>query len=100
MMQQSGRITEHPVLGQREPREPVTVYFNGRAIPAFEGDTIAAALVASGVRVFRNSHKRGEPRGIFCANGHCTDCAMQVEGVENTKICITFVREGMQITGE
>ncbi len=100
MAQHFGRITDHPILGKQEKRKQIAIYFDGKEIIAFEGETVAAALVASGVRVFRHSHKKNEPRGIFCAIGHCTDCAMQVNGVENTKVCVTFVSEGMQVISD
>lgn len=93
------RILEHPILDALKPGKPVTIYYNGQAIPAQEGDTIAAALVVAGIRVFRHTHWLGEPRGIFCAIGQCTDCAMEVDGVGNTKVCITKVRDGMKVVG-
>ena len=94
------RINHHPILGDREVQESLTIFFNGKPVRAYEGDSVAAALIAAGVRVFRKSGKRHEPRGIFCAIGHCTDCAMQVDGVENVRTCITPVRDGMQIISE
>ena len=96
-MENSKRIIQHPILDAWEPGKRVTIYYNGQAIPAQEGDTIAAALVAAGIRVFRHTHRLGEPRGIFCAIGQCTDCAMEVDGVDNTKVCITKVRNGMNV---
>ena len=41
--------------------------------------------------------KRHEPRGIFCAIGRCTDCKMTVDGVPNTRTCITLVKDGMRV---
>ena len=97
-MNMSSRIEAHPILGANPPRTPVTIYFNGQPVQAYEGDSVAAALTASGVRVFRHSTRLGSPRGIFCGIGHCTDCAMEVDGVPNTRVCITPVRDGMKIT--
>ena len=67
---------------------------------AFEGEPIAAALMANGIRVFRKTRKRGEPRGVFCAIGRCTDCIMTVDGVPNVRTCMVLVKEGMQIKSE
>ena len=64
---------------------------------AYEGEPIAAALLAGGIRVFRHTHKKGEPRGVFCGIGRCTDCMMTVDGVPNVRTCVTPAREGMVI---
>jgi predicted molibdopterin-dependent oxidoreductase YjgC len=45
----------------------------------------------------RITEKRKEPRGLFCAIGHCTDCVMTVDGETNVRTCITPVKEGMRI---
>ena len=94
------RVLNHPVLGEMQERKVLTFYFNGKPIKAYEGETVAAALIAAGIRVFRHSHKLHEPRGVFCSIGHCTDCAMQVDGIENVKTCITRVKDGMQVVSE
>jgi aerobic-type carbon monoxide dehydrogenase small subunit (CoxS/CutS family) len=54
-------------------------------------------LVAAGVRVFRKTSKRGEPRQLFCGIGRCTDCVMVVDGQPNVRTCVTPVREGMKV---
>ena len=96
-MDRSGRILQHPVLGPAPERGAVTIYYNGEPVPALEGDTVAAALSAAGIRVFRHSHRLNAPRGLFCGIGHCTDCAMEVDGVPNTRVCVTRVKDGMQV---
>ena len=96
-MDMSRRIVSHPILSGLPERGEVPFNYNGAPVRALEGDTVAAALTAAGIRVFRHSHRRGEPRGLFCGIGHCTDCAMEVDGVPNTRVCVTAVREGMQV---
>jgi predicted molibdopterin-dependent oxidoreductase YjgC len=91
------RITDHPILGPLPPAKEVTIYCDGRKIAAREGETVAAALVAEGVLLFRTTVKYEEPRGIFCAIGRCTDCAMTVNGVPNVRTCITTVEENMRV---
>ena len=51
----------------------------------------------AGIRSFRLTAKKKEKRGIFCAIGRCTDCMMIVDGVPNTRTCVTRVREGMKV---
>lgn len=91
------RIKEHPILGKLEKDREVTIYFNGKPIKVKEGEPIAAALYAAGIRVLRKTSLREEPRGIFCAIGRCTDCVMVVDGIPNVRTCITPVREGMKV---
>ena len=91
------RIEEHPILGQTAPTDAVTFYYNDEPIRARSGEMIAAALFGAGIHTFRYTPRRGEPRGVFCAIGRCTDCMMVVDGVPNTRTCITPVREGMRV---
>ena len=58
---------------------------------------LSGYLKALGVMVHRYTTKKHRPRGIFCAIGRCTDCVMVVDGVPNTRTCITPVREGMVV---
>lgn len=90
------RITDHPIL--EDLREPDTyILCDGKRIPAVSGEPIAAALLASGIRVMRDTPKAGKPRGIFCGIGRCNDCKMTVDGVPNVRTCVTPVREGMVV---
>ena len=45
--------------------KPIKFYFNNRAYSAFEGDTLASALLANGVKLVSRSFKFHRPRGIF-----------------------------------
>lgn len=91
------RIEDHPILGKAERGKKITLTVDGKAVPAFEGEPIAAALLASGHRVFRYTTKRKEPRGVFCALGRCTDCVMTVDGQPNIRTCVTPARDGMTV---
>ena len=88
------RITTHPVLefknGQR-----VSFTFQGKTYEGFEGEPIAAALHANGIRELREHH--GRPRGLFCAIGNCSSCLMEVNGVPNVRVCVEPLRDGMRI---
>ena len=92
------RVEKHPVLGDREVGRLVSISVDGMEIQAVEGEPIAAALLAQGLRVFRRTARLHEPRGIFCGIGRCTDCIMTVDGVANVRTCVTPVRAGMVIT--
>ena len=49
------------------PRQPLPLRFDGRAITAIAGDTLASALLANGVRLVGRSFKYHRPRGILTA---------------------------------
>lgn len=91
------RVVNHPILGEMEPRDKVTISVDGQRITAYAGEPIAAALLAEGIYAFRKTPKLGEPRGVYCCIGRCTDCVMTVDGVPNVRTCVTAVREGMDI---
>ncbi len=92
------RLSEHPILNfERIRGKEVTIYFEGKPIKAHEGETIAMALYAAGVKTFQHSIEKHRPRGLFCAIGKCSSCLMKVNGIPNVRTCITLVEEGMQI---
>ena len=70
---------------------------NGNVVEAHEGDTIAAALLSVGIRSFRLSPKRKEPRSLYCGMGICFECLVTVDGVPAVRACITPVTDGMRI---
>lgn len=91
------RITDHPILGPDENRKSVTIYFEGLPIEAKEGEPIAVALAAAGIKALRTTEHAHEPRGIYCAQGRCNDCMMIVNGKPDVRTCITVVEEGMTV---
>jgi sarcosine oxidase, subunit alpha len=74
--------------------------FEGEPVEAFEGDTVASALFASGRRVFSRSFKYHRPRGLLCCAGHCPNCLMQVDGVPSVRVCTQPAREGMRVRSQ
>jgi len=89
-------IESHPILEFAHGRR-VSFTFDGRAMEGFEGEPIAAALHANGVKVYRYSPEAHRPRGFFCAIGKCSSCFMVVDGVPNVRTCVTPLKEGMAV---
>jgi sarcosine oxidase, subunit alpha len=54
-------------LTTRADGAPIEFRFDGRVLRGVEGDTVASALLANGVRVVSRSFKFHRPRGIFSA---------------------------------
>jgi sarcosine oxidase subunit alpha len=91
------RVNHHPVLGNLEKQREVKIYFDGKQYIANEGDTIASAMLASGVRTLRHHEDKGTPRGIYCNIGHCFECRVRVNGKNTVRACITPVENNMRI---
>jgi predicted molibdopterin-dependent oxidoreductase YjgC len=58
---------------------------------------VATVLMAEGHAATRTT-PRGASRGVFCGMGVCFDCLVVVNGVPNTRACMTFVEDGMRIS--
>ena len=89
------RITEHPILPIK-PRGTVAFFWRGQKLMAMEGETIASALFANGVRAFGHHPKDGAPQGIFCANGQCAQCLVLADG-RPVKSCMELVKPGVRV---
>jgi predicted molibdopterin-dependent oxidoreductase YjgC len=74
--------------------------FDGQELPACEGETVAAALLAANRRAFRRTGRRGEPRGLFCGMGVCFDCLVRIDGRPNVRACQVPVAEGMSVESQ
>ena len=86
-----GRLAE----GERGPQ--ITFELDGEPCTAYDGETIAAAMLAAGRRSFRLSPKRQQPRSLFCGMGVCFDCLVTVDGVPNVRSCMTRIEPGMRV---
>ena len=75
----------------------VEIVVDGLPVPAFEGESVVAALLAAGTRVLRTTARHGAPRGLYCGIGLCFECVMTVDGRPNVRTCQAPVRDGMQV---
>ena len=78
-------------------RPIVKLYFDGQLIEAHEGDSVAAALLSSGVKSIRDTAVTGSSRGPFCMMGVCFDCLVEIDGTPNRQACMILVRDGMVV---
>jgi predicted molibdopterin-dependent oxidoreductase YjgC len=90
------RIAEHPILNFKRGKQIKFIY-EGQELTGHEGETIAAALHAAGVKVLSRSAVLHRPRGFFCAIGTCSSCLMMVDGVPNVRVCVTKLKAGMVV---
>ena len=78
------------------PEARVSLIVDGREISAQTGETLAAALLAADITIFRRSAVSGTPRGPFCLMGACFECQVTIEGARQ-RACMTLVADGMRI---
>lgn len=76
---------------------PLGFTFEGHAFSAVPGDSVAAALLATGVVDFRDTPVSGVARGPFCMMGACFDCLVEIDGVPNRQACMVAVTDGMVV---
>ncbi|MFT9846054.1 (2Fe-2S)-binding protein [Aneurinibacillus sp. REN35] len=91
------RIMRHPILGNIEDRERISFQFDGVKYEAYENETVAAALLANGIRKLRVHEDTGTPRGIYCNIGHCLECRVTINKQANVRACVTMVEKNMVI---
>jgi len=82
---------------QQRRSATIAVTIDGQAVLCRAGDTVAAALFASGVTTCRNTAVSDTPRGPYCMMGVCYDCLVMIDGQANQQGCMTQVRHGMKI---
>ncbi len=75
----------------------LTIYLDGRAIPARAGETIAACLLRAGITHFRTTPVSGV-RGLpYCMIGQCFDCLIEIDGIGSRQACLNQVESGMRL---
>jgi sarcosine oxidase subunit alpha len=90
------RLSTQP--GERIDRSrAISFTFDGKTIPAYEGDTIASALYAAGRRTFSRSFKYHRPRGELCGCGHCANSLVQIGGRPGVRACAEPVSDGLAV---
>jgi D-hydroxyproline dehydrogenase subunit gamma len=72
----------------------ITVDGVARNVPA--GRSVAAALLAIGVRRLRASPREGAARGAFCMMGVCQECLVRIDGRQR-QACMVTVRPGLAV---
>ncbi len=79
------------IAGVGRPAE-VAFTWQGATLRAPVGESLAAALLAAGVR--RLGEGPGAPRAAFCMMGTCQQCLVRVDG-RLAQACLVPVRAGL-----
>src|SRR5271154_2942202 len=90
------RLKAHPNAAELEFR------FDGRVLKGIDGDTVASALLANGVRVVSRSFKYHRPRGLFSAGYEEPNSLVQIGSGARAVPCArsTLIRltEGLDVS--
>lgn len=78
-------------------KEKIKLSVNGKEIPAYKGETLLAALIAAGYKSLKKSPIKNNPRGGVCGMGVCFECIVTVNGIPNTRSCMTEVEDRMKV---
>jgi len=70
--------------------------FEGQVIAAYPGQSVAAALIAAGIRSWRIDES-GHHKGALCCIGYCFECRCRIDGEADRRACLTEAREGMRV---
>lgn len=80
------------IEGAKRPAE-VDFTWEGRTLRAPDGENLAAALLAAGVR--RLGEGPGAARAAVCMMGVCQQCLVRVDG-RLAQACLVTVRAGLK----
>lgn len=80
-----------------ERKEKISIRVNGKEVVAYIGETLLAALIASGYKQLRRSPVLKEKRGGLCGMGVCYECLVTIDGEKNIRACMHDVKDGMVI---
>ena len=75
----SGRDCRLPDGGTIDRSKTINFTFNGKPYSGFDGDTLASALLANGVKLVGRSFKYHRPRGILSAGAQEPNALVQME---------------------
>ncbi|TPG59717.1 FAD-dependent oxidoreductase [Roseomonas nepalensis] len=74
----------------------LTFRFDGEPVTALPGETVGAALAASGRLALRRT-AAGAPRGLYCGMGACWDCAVTIDGRAGERACQVKAAPGLDV---
>ncbi|MCY0389368.1 (2Fe-2S)-binding protein [Robbsia sp. Bb-Pol-6] len=82
------------------PDADITLWFNDQPLAVPGGRSVAAALLAAGVRRFRATPVSGTARAPYCMMGACFECLVEIDGVPSRQSCLVPVVDGMRIRSQ
>jgi methylglutamate dehydrogenase subunit C len=86
--------------GAIDRTRPISFTFDGKAFAGYQGDTLASALLAAGVRLVGRSFKYHRPRGILTAGSEEPNALVELRSgarrEPNSRATVTELFEGLE----
>ncbi len=79
---------------------PISFSWEGRSFTGFEGDTVASAMHANGIKIFSRSLKYHRPRGLYSMDGESANSLVNINGDCNERSETTPLCEGDKVTAQ
>ncbi|PBB42601.1 sarcosine oxidase subunit alpha [Mesorhizobium sp. WSM3866] len=93
-----------PAGGLIDRSAPLSFRFDGKTLSGFQGDTLASALVANGVKLVGRSFKYHRPRGILTAGSEEPNALVELRSgarrEPNTKATTAELYEGLEAASQ
>jgi sarcosine oxidase subunit alpha len=93
-----------PGRGLIDRSSPLSFRFDGKSYTGCAGDTLASALLASGVRLFGRSFKYHRPRGVLTAGSEEPNALVELRtGARreaNTRATVAELYDGLEATSQ
>ncbi|KQO48848.1 sarcosine oxidase subunit alpha [Methylobacterium sp. Leaf86] len=90
--------------GMINRRRPLDFTFDGQRYSGFQGDTLASALLANGVRLVARSFKYHRPRGILTAGSEEPNALVELRSgarrEPNTRATVAELYEGLEASSQ
>ena len=90
--------------GMIDRRRPLDFTFDGQRYSGFQGDTLASALLANGVRLVARSFKYHRPRGILTAGSEEPNALVELRSgarrEPNTRATVAELYEGLEASSQ
>ncbi|MCD4722234.1 MAG: (2Fe-2S)-binding protein, partial [Desulfobacula sp.] len=74
--------------------------WEGQSFTGFEGDSVASALFANGVKIFSRSLKYHRPRGLYSMDGESANTMVNINGECNARSETTLLSQGDRVTAQ
>ncbi len=83
-----------------DQKKKITFSFNGKTYHGYQGDSLASALLANGVKLFGRSFKYHRPRGVISAGSEEPNALMTIgtgaHAKPNTRATMVEIHEGLE----
>ena len=90
-----GAVRRLAAGGRIDRGRTLRLSFDGKAVAAHPGDTLASALLAAGVSVVGRSFKYHRPRGVLAAGSEEPNALVTVGGVPNVRATVQEAYDGL-----